>query len=89
MKVLSCKVSDELFDLIDSLSESHSDFLRKAIEMRLKSIDISYKNSGVPIVHQQKDNGEYEKVCNEVDELVGHYVKESKDGTKKDEDDKN
>lgn len=58
MKVLSCKVCDELYDLVDLLPDSHSDVLRAALKMYLKIIKISERNKSIPLVYQQKDTNE-------------------------------
>lgn len=61
MKTVSCKISDKLYGIIDSLPGSHSNILRKALKIYLGSIDISKINKGIPVVYQKGDAGKYAK----------------------------
>ena len=78
-KVLSCKVRDELYNIVDSLPDSHSTVLRKAIIMYLKSIKISERNKSIPVVYQQTDTNEYKSISHEINDFYHYWKKDKKE----------
>lgn len=58
MKVLSCKVSDDLYNFIDKMEKSNSEILRLALKEYIMKYELKpSKNSGIPkVYHKTKDD---------------------------------
>ena len=74
MRTIGCKVDDELFNTINDLDISNSEFLRKAINHYLKHL----KEKRLTKVNHKKNFSEYEMLCKTLDSIKNN-IKQSEE----------
>jgi hypothetical protein len=82
LKVVGCKVEDEIYYKIKEENENVSEFIRKLITGYFDNLDHPItKNTvftyGLPLVNQDNSFDEYQMLCRTLDSLKRRYRKDS------------
>jgi len=72
-KVLSCKVEDSIYNIINSLEESNSEVLRDLVTNYVESLENNTKNNGILQVYHSKEDYEYILLCKALDSLTRRH----------------
>jgi len=75
-KVLSCKVEDSVYDIIDSLDNSNSKILRDLITEYVKTLEKTNEKDSIPIVYERKKVYKYKDIIKRVDKAISVYNKD-------------